>query len=167
MSETKDAGPKLAGLVRAGDEQTQAIAITDFVFQANVISNAYLVTTSDGDLMINTGFMDNADRTQRLLAPHRTGSLAFIILTQSHADHFGGLPGFLEEGTQVVGGPGFNEALADMTQLQPFFGVRHMTLWGCTLKRGGASKPFPEVVPDILVRSEARSVGKEWVSKGS
>ena len=151
MSETKDAGPKLAGLVRAGDEQTQAIAITDFVFQANDISNAYLVTTSDGDLMINTGFMDNAERTQRLLAPHRTGSLAFIILTQSHADHFGGLPGFLEEGTQVVGGPGFNEALADMTGLQPFFGVRTMKLWGSTLKRGGASKPVPEVVPDILV----------------
>ena len=151
MSETKDAGPKLAGLVRAGDEQTQAIAITDFVFQANDISNAYLVTTSDGDVMINTGFMDNAERTQRLLAPHRTGSLAFIILTQSHADHFGGLPGFLEEGTQVVGGPGFNEALADMTGLQPFFGVRTMKLWGSTLKRDGAPKPVPEVVPDILV----------------
>ena len=151
MSETKDAGPKLAGLVRAGDEQTQAIAITDFVFQANDISNAYLVTTPEGDVMINTGFMDNAERTRRLLAPHRTGPLAFIILTQSHADHFGGLPGFLEEGTQVVGGPGFNEALADMTALQPFFGARTMKLWGSTLKRGGAPKPVPDVVPDILV----------------
>src|SRR3546814_4787973 len=98
MTETKDAGPKLAGLVRSGDEQADAIAVTGFIFQANDISNAYLVTTSEGDVMVNTGFMDNAERTKRLLAPHRTGPLAFIILTQSHADHFGGVPEFDEEG---------------------------------------------------------------------
>jgi glyoxylase-like metal-dependent hydrolase (beta-lactamase superfamily II) len=147
----KDAGPKLAGLVRSGDEQAEAIAITDFLFQANDISNAYLVTTAEGDVMINTGFMDNAERTKRLLTPPRTGSLAFIILTQSHADHFGGVPEFLEEGTQIVGGPGFNEALSDMMRLQPFFGPRSGKLWGSTLKRGGTPKPAPNVVPDILV----------------
>jgi len=151
MSEIRDAGPKLAGLVRSGDEQTEAIAITDFVFQANDISNAYLVTTGEGDVMINTGFMDNAERSKRLLAPHRTGPLAFIILTQSHADHFGGVPEFLEEGTQVIGGPGFNEALGDMMRLQPFFGKRTLKLWGSTLKRGSNPKPPPQVVPDILV----------------
>jgi glyoxylase-like metal-dependent hydrolase (beta-lactamase superfamily II) len=151
MSDIKEEAPKLATLVRSGDEQAEAIAITDFVFQANDISNAYLVTTTEGDVMINTGFMDNADRNVRLLAPHRTGPLAFIILTQSHADHFGGVPEFLEEGTQVVGGPGFNEALADMMGLQAFFGPRSGKLWGSTLKRGGTPKPAPHVVPDILV----------------
>lgn len=151
MSDVKDAGPKLAGLVRAGDEQAEAIRVTDFIFQANDISNAYLVTTAEGDVMVNTGFMDNAERTKRLLAPHRTGPLAFVILTQSHADHYGGLPEFLEEGTQVIGGPGFNEALADMNGLQAFFGPRSRKLWGSTLKRGSTPKPPPHVVPDILV----------------
>lgn len=158
MSEVKEpeagsklAGPKLASLVRAGDAQAEAVAITPFVFMANDISNAYLVTTSAGDVMVNTGFMDNAERNVALLKPHRTGPLAFIILTQSHADHFGGLPEFLEQGTQVVGGPGFNEALGDMTALQPFFGGRTMKLWGSTLKRGNAPKPVPSVKPDILV----------------
>lgn len=151
MSDVKDAGPKLAGLVRAGDEQAEAIRVTDFIFQANDISNAYLVTTAEGDVMVNTGFMDNAERTKRLLAPHRTGPLAFVILTQSHADHYGGLPEFLEDGTQVIGGPGFNEALADMNGLQAFFGPRSRKLWGSTLKRGSTPKPPPNVVPDILV----------------
>ncbi|WP_459665933.1 MBL fold metallo-hydrolase, partial [Novosphingobium sp. 11B] len=151
MSDVKDAGPKLAGLVRAGDEQAEAIRVTDFIFQANDISNAYLVTTDEGDVMVNTGFMDNAERTKRLLAPHRTGPLAFVILTQSHADHYGGLPEFLEDGTQVIGGPGFNEALADMNGLQAFFGPRSRKLWGSTLKRGSTPKPPPNVVPDILV----------------
>ncbi|EJU10964.1 beta-lactamase domain-containing protein [Sphingomonas sp. LH128] len=151
MSDVKDAGPKLAGLVRAGDEQAEAIRVTDFIFQANDISNAYLVTTAEGDVMVNTGFMDNGERTKRLLAPHRTGPLAFVILTQSHADHYGGLPEFLEDGTQVIGGPGFNEALADMNGLQAFFGPRSRKLWGSTLKRGSTPKPPPNVVPDILV----------------
>lgn len=151
MSDVKDAAPKLADLVRSGDEQAEAIAVTDFIFQANDISNAYLVTTAEGDVMINTGFMDNAERTRRLLDPHRTGPLAFVILTQSHADHFGGLPEFVEEGTQVVGGPGFNEAWADMMGLQAFFGPRSGKLWGSTLKRGGTPRPAPEVKPDILV----------------
>lgn len=151
MSDVKDAAPKLADLVRSGDEQAEAVAITPFVFQANDISNAYLVTTPEGDVMINTGFMDHAERTERLLKPHRTGPLAFIILTQSHADHYGGVPQFLEEGTQVIGGPGFNEALADMMGLQSFFGPRSGKLWGATLKRGSTPKPAPDVTPDILV----------------
>lgn len=151
MSENQEASPKLANLVRSGDAQAEAIAITDFVFQANDVSNAYLVTTGDGDVMVNTGFMDNVERNKALLAPHRTGPLAFIVLTQSHADHFGGVPEFLEEGTQVIGGPGFVEANADMMNLQAFFGPRSGKLWGSTLKRGGTPKPPPLVTPDILV----------------
>lgn len=158
MNEVKEAGeaPKLAQLVRAGDAQGEAVAIAEdggkpFVFMANDISNAYLVATAEGDVMINTGFMDNAERNAALLGPRRSGPLAFIILTQSHADHFGGVPAFLEEGTQVIAGPGYNEAWADMQRLQPFFGPRSGRLWASTLKRGSAPKAPPEVRPDILV----------------
>ena len=150
MSDTKEA-PKLANLVMAGDVQAEAIAITDFVFQANSISNAYLVTTGEGDVLINTGFMDHADRTKALLDPNRTGPLACIVLTQSHADHYGGVPAFLEEGTQLIGGPGFVEANGDMMGMQSYFGPRSGKLWGSTLKRGGTPKPAPEITPDILV----------------
>lgn len=146
--------PPLANLVRAGDAQTEAETITPFIFMAHDVSNAYLVTTSDGDVVINTGMPDGAERSKALFAPHRTGALRHIILTQSHADHYGGVPVFREPGTTIVGGPGFNEALADMTGLQPFFGKRTFKLWGSTLKRDTAPKPMPtneEVAPDILV----------------
>ncbi len=145
--------PVLAALVRGGDSQTEAVKITPFVFMARDISNAYLVTTSDGDVMINTGFMDDANiaRNAALLAAHRTGALRYIVLTQSHADHIGGVAAFREPGTTVIGGPGFNEALADMNRLQPFFGPRSAKLWGSTMKREGGPKLPPVVVPDILV----------------
>ncbi|WP_298197052.1 MBL fold metallo-hydrolase, partial [Novosphingobium sp.] len=144
-------GPALAGLVRAGDVQTAAIAITPFVFQVNDVSNLYLVNTGDGDVMVNTGFMDNTERNVALMAPHRTGPLRKIVLTQSHADHFGGVDAFREEGTEVIGGPGFEEAWGDMKRLQPFFGPRSAKLWASTLRRGGTPKPPPEVKPDRLV----------------
>jgi len=119
---------------------------------ARDISNAYLVTTSDGDVMVNTGMVDNAARSAALLKPHRTGPLRYIILTQSHADHFGGVPTFKEEGTKVVGGPGYVEARDDMLGLQSFFGPRTFKLWGSTLKQDGPPRqPQPDVTPDLFV----------------
>ncbi len=148
-----DKSPPLAALARAGDTQTEAVAITPFVFMARDISNAYLINTADGDVMVNTGFMDDANqqRNLALLSPHRTGPLRHIILTQSHADHFGGVPVFKEAATKVIGGPGYIQANADMLGLQAFFGKRSKKLWGSTLQRGNAPKPAPDVTPDILV----------------
>lgn len=149
MAEQKT--PPLASMVRAGDKQTEAEAITPFIFMAHDVSNAYLVTTDDGDVMVNTGFNASADRNVALFKPHRTGALRYIILTQSHADHYGGVPEFMEQRTKLVGGPDFNEMLADMTGLQAFFGPRTAKLWGTTLAQGGPPKPQPHPVPDILV----------------
>lgn len=146
--------PPLAKLVLEGEGQAEAIAITDFIFMAKDISNAYLVTTGDGDLMVNTGFMTGADRNAALFAPHRTGPLRHIILTQSHADHFGGLPRFREDGTKVVAQERFADNLHDMLFLQPHFGPRTRKLWGSTLKPGATPPKIPEAHPDILVDQE-------------
>lgn len=151
---TDENKPALSAIVRAGDTQTEAIPVTDFVWQVNDVSNLYLVNTNDGDVLVNTGFMDNADRNVALLAPKRSGPLRRIILTQSHADHFGCLPEFSQPDTIVIGGPGFNEAWGDMKRLQPFFGPRSRKLWGSTLKRGGTPKPAPDPLPDLLVDRE-------------
>lgn len=148
---TEEKKPALAGLVRAGDVQTEAIGVTDFIWQVNDVSNLYLINTADGDVMVNTGFMDNAERNVSLMAPKRTGALRHIVLTQSHADHFGCVPEFRDAETIVIGGPGFHEAWADMKRLQPFFGPRSKKLWGSTLKRGGTPKPAPDIRPDLLV----------------
>jgi len=153
MSEAKTQ-PKLADLVRSGDAQTEAVEITPFVFLARGISNAHLVTTSDGDVIVNTGMPEDGERAAKLFAPHRTGPIRYVILTQSHADHFGGVPEFQEAGTQIVGGPGYNDALGDMMGLQSFFGQRTFKLWGSTLKRDTPPKPIPQVKPDILVDRE-------------
>ena len=151
MSTQEDRKPVLASLVQAGDQQKEAEPITDFIFMAKDISNAYLVTTSAGDVMVNTGFMDNAERTKGLLAPRRTGALRYIILTQAHPDHYGGVPTVRESGTQVIAERRFVNTWRYFHDLGPYIGRRSAKLWSGTVKRGANPPPPPQVVPDIVV----------------
>jgi alkyl sulfatase BDS1-like metallo-beta-lactamase superfamily hydrolase len=152
MAETKQ--PALADLVLANQGQTEAEKVTDFIWMVHDSSNAYLVTTDDGDVMVNTGFSPNAEKNVTLLAPRRTGPLRYIVLTQSHADHFGGLKAFREAQTKVVGGPGFKQALFDMMDLQPFFGPRTRKLWGAVLGNNVRMPDPGPIEPDVLVERE-------------
>ncbi len=157
----EDRQPALASLVRQGDTQTEADQPAPGIFGVRDISNAYLVTTNDGDVMVNTGFMDNVERNQGLLAPHRTGPLKAIVLTQSHADHFGGLDVFAEEGTEVLGGLGFTQNWHEMGYLQPFFGPRSFKLWGNTLNRGDNPRRPPSTANVVEVEDgHAFTVGE-------
>ncbi|HSI18914.1 MAG TPA: MBL fold metallo-hydrolase [Sphingomonas sp.] len=141
----------LGALVMAGAGQTEAEAITDTIFMVKDISNAYLVTTADGDLLINTGFIGNGQRNKDLFAPHRTGPLKRIILTQSHADHYGALPEQREDGTQVIAGAGFTETAEYFDRLAPFLARRSGKLWASMTRRNGPPPVPPKIVPDIEV----------------
>jgi alkyl sulfatase BDS1-like metallo-beta-lactamase superfamily hydrolase len=151
MSQVDEARPLLAALVRSGEGQRQAVAINDFIFMAQDISNAYLVRTDDGDVLVNTGFMDNAERTKALLAQARRGELRTIILTQAHPDHYGGVPAFREPGSRIAAGQGFVETCRFYKDLMPFSMPRSRKLWGATIKRPANPIPPPEIQPDILV----------------
>lgn len=151
MSTPANGKPPLASMVLAGDQQTEAEHITDFIFMAKDISNAYLVTTADGDVQVNTGFMDNAERTKSLLAPRRTGPLRKIILTQAHPDHYGGVPLMKEPGTQVIAERRFVDTWRYFRDLGPYLARRSAKLWGGTIKRKANPPPPPEVVPDLVV----------------
>jgi glyoxylase-like metal-dependent hydrolase (beta-lactamase superfamily II) len=144
--------PPLASLVMAGEGQTAAERINDFIFMAKDMSNAYLVNTSDGDVMVNTGFVLTTERNKALFAPHRTGPLRYIIVTQSHPDHFGGVPAFKEPGTQVIAERRFVDTCAFYTSLRTFCEPRNAKLWGGTTRKPGAPPVVvPDVVPDITV----------------
>jgi glyoxylase-like metal-dependent hydrolase (beta-lactamase superfamily II) len=151
MSPPEDPKPLLASLVQSGDQQKEAESITDFIFMAKDISNAYLVTTSTGDVMVNTGFMDNAERTKRLLAPRRSGPLRYIILTQAHADHYGGVPVMKELATKVIAERRFVDTWRYFHELGPYLMRRSAKLWSGTVKRSANPQPPPRVEPDIVV----------------
>lgn len=148
---SNDKQTPLGALVTAGDQQTEATKVTDSIFMVKGISNAYLLTTSDGDLMVNTGFLGTGEKTKGLLAPHRTGPLKHIIVTQSHADHYGALPDLAEPETQVIVGAGFNETASYFDKLDTFLKRRSGKLWASMTRRDGPPPPVPVITPDIEV----------------
>jgi alkyl sulfatase BDS1-like metallo-beta-lactamase superfamily hydrolase len=145
----KGATPPLAALVQAGEGQTEAVAINDHIFMAKDISNAYLVTTSDGDVLVNAGFMHSAERNKAVLAPVRTGPLRYIFLTQAHADHFGGVPVLREQGTKVVAQRRFPETWQYFHELHEYLTRRSGKLWAFN-RKGPNPPPAPRVEADIV-----------------
>ena len=148
---TEDKSTPLSALVTAGVGQTEAERITDTIFMVKDISNAYLVTTGDGDLLVNSGFIGNGARNRALFAPFRTGPLRRIILTQAHADHFGAVPELKEDGTEIIAGKGFLETDAYFARLEAFIGRRSGKLWGSMTRRDGPAPVPPKVIPNIEV----------------
>lgn len=147
---SQDNKPHLASLVQAGEQQTEAVRLNDFIYMAKDISNAYLVNTADGDVLVNTGFITSADRTKSLFAPVRSGALKYIILTQAHPDHFGGVPLLQEDGTQVIAERRFVDTWQFFDRLGPYLKGRSGRVWSGTIK-GRDTLVIPQVIPDIAV----------------
>ena len=152
--------PLLANLVNQGETQTEAVAINDFIFMAKDLSNAYLVTSRDGDLLVNSGFNVSAERTKALFAPRRKGPLRWIVITQSHGDHYGGVPTLREPGTQIITQSEYLETRRYYQSLEPYFAPRRNKLWGGTVRKGANFKQPDEITADIAVdRQYAFEVG--------
>jgi alkyl sulfatase BDS1-like metallo-beta-lactamase superfamily hydrolase len=88
------------GLV--GRDQTEAIRISDTIFQATGFGNTNMVVTPAGNVIIDTSLIVNARRHKQLLQATNDGPVKYIILTHAHGDHIGGVSAWREEGTEII-----------------------------------------------------------------
>src|ERR1041384_207179 len=89
-------------LTREGLDRTEAIKITDHIYQAIGFGNTFLVTTSEGNVIIDTSSANVAPHHVKLLKTRSAGPVKYIILTHGHGDHTGGIGLWKEAGTQVI-----------------------------------------------------------------
>jgi alkyl sulfatase BDS1-like metallo-beta-lactamase superfamily hydrolase len=82
--------------------QTEATRVADGIWLSEGLSNAYLVVTPAGRVVVNTGMGFEAPVHKRLFDAVDRGPVRYILLTQSHVDHVGGVALFREAGTEVV-----------------------------------------------------------------
>ncbi len=82
--------------------QAEATPINDFVFVSEGLSNSYLVKTRDGCVVINTGMGFEAPVHKRNYDALDPGPVRFILLTQGHVDHVGGVDLLREPGSEIV-----------------------------------------------------------------
>jgi glyoxylase-like metal-dependent hydrolase (beta-lactamase superfamily II) len=77
------------------------------------MSSSYLVTTDDGRIVVNTGMWFEAKTHKRNFDAVTTAPTRYIVLTQSHTDHIGGIDLFREEGTLLIAQSNISACQAD------------------------------------------------------
>jgi alkyl sulfatase BDS1-like metallo-beta-lactamase superfamily hydrolase len=78
-----------------------ATALGDEVWMSPGISNSYALGTDNGRVIINGGVFFEGERHKKAFAEVR-GPTRAIVITQGHADHWGGVNALLEPGTDLV-----------------------------------------------------------------
>jgi alkyl sulfatase BDS1-like metallo-beta-lactamase superfamily hydrolase len=95
-------GLKVAELIRSGEGQDAAIERAPGVYESRGIGNSYLLSTPAGDVLVNAGALADARRGRELFNKVSKGPIRYIILTQSHANQYGGLEVYKSAGNQVI-----------------------------------------------------------------
>ncbi len=98
--------------------------VNDFVYLSEGLSNSFLITTDDGNIVINTGMAMEAPIHKQNFDSVSTAPIRTIILTQGHVDHVGGVDYLREEGTEVIAHAGNAEHQAYDARLAAFRGAR-------------------------------------------
>ena len=121
-----------------GQTPTKAVKISDSVYMAPATGNVYMVTTPDGNVIIDTAAAGQAENAKKILTAENHGPVKYIILTHGHADHIGGIPLWKEDGTQIIAQRNYVEFLNYVTRLEGFFEPRNAA---------GFNRPAREVGP--------------------
>jgi alkyl sulfatase BDS1-like metallo-beta-lactamase superfamily hydrolase len=76
--------------------------ITDFLYRSGGTTAAYMLVTDAGRVIVNTGMGYEAPHHKRVFDAVCPGPTPYIITTQAHVDHVGGVALFREPGTRYV-----------------------------------------------------------------
>jgi alkyl sulfatase BDS1-like metallo-beta-lactamase superfamily hydrolase len=111
--------------MREGLDRKEAVKITDNIYQAVGFGNTFLVTTPEGNVIIDTSNAGTAGLHAKLLKARSAAPVKYIILTHGHGDHTGGVALWKEPGTQVIAQKNQVEFLNYQERLNRFFALRN------------------------------------------
>jgi alkyl sulfatase BDS1-like metallo-beta-lactamase superfamily hydrolase len=111
--------------LREGMDRKEAVKINDNIYEAIGFGNTFLVTTPEGNVIIDTSNPAAAQLHVKLLKARSTAPVKYIILTHGHGDHTGGVGLWKEPGTQVIAQKNQVEFLNYQARLNRFFALRN------------------------------------------
>ena len=146
-----------ADLITYGEDIDEAVQIAPNVYQARATGNTQMVTTPEGNVIIDTGTARHAERQRELLSAVSDGPIRYVVVTHAHNDHAGGVPVWRDPGTQLVAHARYPEAQRYLNELMPYQTNRNLILFfgqapvaqGSVAER--AAQAQTNVRPDILV----------------
>jgi alkyl sulfatase BDS1-like metallo-beta-lactamase superfamily hydrolase len=79
-----------------------AYRITDYLYRSGGTTAAYMLVTEAGRVIVNTGMGYEAPHHKRVFDAVCPGPTPYVVTTQAHVDHVGGVGLFKEPGTRYV-----------------------------------------------------------------
>lgn len=119
-----------AALTRVGDK---VIKVNDAIRMVAGFSNTFMVTTPDGNVIIDTSIAPHARTHHKLLRAESSAPIKYIILTHAHGDHTGGIPLWKEPGTQIIAQRNHVEFAHYQARLRGFYATRNAAQFGGNL----------------------------------
>src|SRR3954471_2997422 len=135
--------PSLDELVKQGEGAQDAVDLGNGIFMSRNIANSYLVTTPEGDLLINTGTDFEAAEIKARFSRVGRGPLRMITFTQGHPDHVRGWSQFHQPGVETIAQANHPDVREYWRHLHPFYVRRIMKLWGAFVDVETAAATLP------------------------
>jgi glyoxylase-like metal-dependent hydrolase (beta-lactamase superfamily II) len=139
------------------DYDDPAYPVGDAIFRSGGTTAAYLLLTDAGRVIVNTGLGFEAPHHKRVFDAVRPGPTHFIVTTQAHVDHVGGVDLFKEPDTVYVAQANNRACQADDVRIRDLR-MRTAGIWfdmlGTDARRIASENPGvpmrqAEPVPDV------------------
>jgi alkyl sulfatase BDS1-like metallo-beta-lactamase superfamily hydrolase len=139
-------------LVLEGSSQTKAEKVNDSIYRATGFGNTYMVTTPEGNVIIDTSLPLHAPRHVKLLKAVSAAPIRYIILTHAHGDHTGGVALWTEAGTKIVAQRQHVEFMHYQKRLEGFLTARAAAQFALAIPKPGpwAGNYAAKIVPNVL-----------------
>lgn len=148
---TDTRGLRVAELLQSGRGQDAAIERAAGVYESRGIGNSYLLTTPNGDVLVNAGTLGDARRGRELFRQISSAPIRYIILTQSHANQYGGLELYKTRYNTLIAHRNYPDDRRYSEALAAHYRRGSRKLFGAITGPTSDIVPTVEVAPDLLV----------------
>jgi len=136
----------------------KAVKVHDRVYRSAGATASYMIDAGGKRVIVNTGMGYEAPHHRALYAELDAGPTSYIITTQGHVDHVGGVSQFRESGTRYVAHKNNPKCQTDDKLIQKFRNGTALTWFpelpakiGEFMKRYPDAKPVQDIpTPDIM-----------------
>lgn len=139
-------------------DQTAPERVAENIYVAFGFGNTFLVTTAEGNVVIDASLARFAPRHRELLRQASTAPVRYVIVTHGHPDHTGGLRLWVGEDTKFIAQQNYLDFRRYQALLSGFFARRNAAQFNLDANlvlRLAASRP-KEIQPTILFRDDYR-----------